>query len=391
MYKDVSSPGLQLSRAEPRSSECPHASSARSGRVAAVSPAFTRFAAVGSFEEAPGAPWTPRFIDIPADRDDVVLERQGASGAVHEVWSRTGARTSQPRLVAQGAHGSAYPDRYYFGGAAYSWNGAEAFLFGTNLNALGEQLACGVARDGNLETLIANSGAARNRAPEEADYTQVARVSTAGSVVRGLWRIKLDEPGVGAIDAAGQAVVVLPSGRFLVLLPEADGKGNAVLATDARADAGATDASIVPPFAMLLYGGGAAGALAARRSAGLSASRLDAVRVDGTRAWTLTVPFLATQPPIDGNDVIYLVGGGLAAVGMDGHLLWSSLSSVPIRAQAFGDGSLAVVRGNELQIVAHDGAITRSFRAPDELTTYPAIASDGSVWVATEKALYVAR
>jgi len=71
--------------------------------------------------------------------------------------------------------------------------------------------------------------------------------------------------------------------------------------------------------------------------------------------------------------------------------MWSTLSTVPLHAQAFSDGTLAVVRGAGLQIVGRDGAIRQSLRAAEELTTYPAIGSDGAVWVASARTLYVAR
>ena len=65
--------------------------------------------------------------------------------------------------------------------------------------------------------------------------------------------------------------------------------------------------------------------------------------------------------------------------------------ALAVGATAFADGTLAVVRGTELQIVANDGSIKQSLRAAEELTTYPAIGPDGAVWVASARTLYVAR
>jgi hypothetical protein len=201
----------------------------------------------------------------------------------------------------------------------------------------------------------------------------------------------IDEPGVGAIDGAGDTVVALPSGRLLVLLAAGNGHGEAAFGLDAAIDASATDLSIVPPFAMVLYGGGDAGSLASHRGLDFRVSRVDARRPDGSLAWSVSATFRATQPPIDGDGRVYLVGSGIAAFDLDGRPLWSSPSSAPLRAQAFVDGTLAIVRGSEIQMVGTDGAIRQSFRTEDELTTYPAIASDGSVWVASAKMLYVVR
>jgi len=165
----------------------------------------------------------------------------------------------------------------------------------------------------------------------------------------------------------------------------------AILALDAAIEPGATDLSVVPPFALVLYGGGAAGQLVQRLRGGATVSRLDARRPDGSLAWSTTLPFVPAQPALDGDGRIYVVGAGIAAFDLEGHLLWSWPSTIGLRAAAFADGTLAVVRGVEVQIVARDGKIKQSFRAAEELTTYPAIASDGSVWVASAKTLYVVR
>lgn len=47
----------------------------------------------------------------------------------------------------------------------------------------------------------------------------------------------------------------------------------------------------------------------------------------------------------------------------------------------------------ELRFVSRDGAIRQSFHTADGdmITTPPAIGPDGTIWVATSKALYVAR
>ncbi|TMA22735.1 MAG: hypothetical protein E6J85_03905 [Deltaproteobacteria bacterium] len=187
-------------------------------------------------------------------------------------------------------------------------------------------------------------------------------------------------------------MIALPSGRLTVLLPEGTDQNEAVAALDVSIEANATDLSIVPPFVMVLYGGGDAGVLARRRSEAFpSGSRLDALRGDGSLAWSVRVPFLARQPPIDGNGRVYLVGLGVAAIDLEGKMLWLNPSPVPVRASAFADGTLALARGSELQIMAPDGSVRQTLRAGEELTSFPAIGPDASVWVASAKTLYVAR
>jgi hypothetical protein len=60
---------------------------------------------------------------------------------------------------------------------------------------------------------------------------------------------------------------------------------------------------------------------------------------------------------------------------------------------AFQDGALAVAVGPELRIVNRDGQIRQRYNTAEHepITTPPAIASDGSVWVGSATALYVAR
>lgn len=128
----------------------------------------------------------------------------------------------------------------------------------------------------------------------------------------------------------------------------------------------------------------------------------------GRELWKVTVPFGLGQPPIDcGNGRICLAGFGLARVH-EGRIEWSSKSPPlppqstwpttstgffpppPVRATAFQDGTLAVAERDSLRIVAPDGGIKQDFKvgAGELITTPPAIAPDGKVWVATQHALY---
>jgi len=80
----------------------------------------------------------------------------------------------------------------------------------------------------------------------------------------------------------------------------------------------------------------------------------------------------------------------LAAID-NGKITWSHLSPEPIYASSFEDGSLALATGKRLDFVKPDGTIDQSFNADEPLVAPPAIAGDGSVWVASAEALYLAR
>jgi hypothetical protein len=89
---------------------------------------------------------------------------------------------------------------------------------------------------------------------------------------------------------------------------------------------------------------------------------------------------------------IHLAGDGLAAVEA-GRVLWSVAGGRREYVTAFAEGELAVAVGDELRIVDSDGTIRQSFHVDkgETLSASPAIAEDGSVWIASDKALYVAR
>ena len=68
-------------------------------------------------------------------------------------------------------------------------------------------------------------------------------------------------------------------------------------------------------------------------------------------------------------------------------------SAVPMFGTAFADGTMAIAAGPELRVVDRDGKILQRLATPEgeNITTPPAIAADGSIWVGTATAVYVAR
>ncbi len=185
------------------------------------------------------------------------------------------------------------------------------------------------------------------------------------------WGYGVSESGVGAIDEGGHAVLALRSGRLQVLLPQGDATTrHGIPALDASIDPGATDLSIVPPFALILYGGGDAGQYIKSVSEDLTTTRIDARLPDGSLAWRASLPFLAGQPAIDGNGRVYVVGAGIAALDLSGHVLWSAASSVPMRATAFGTAR-SPWSGKRAADRRERRRDKQQFLAAEELTTYP--------------------
>ncbi len=377
----------------PQSSELPYASSARAGRVGAASRTYTALVAVANIESGDLAKVPPRYIDVPASGDRLVLERSGSGRWGYDVRSHTGLLAFTRNTSSAGEHVLVRADVHYVGGAAVSWSGIpDENSFSAIGNADSDLLAISVT-NGEKLTLSAIRSEQEPHGPARPNSLSVmmSRLEGPSATARAGWLSGVAEAGVGAIDASGRAVLASSGGRFIVLSAHGDSQGIGIFEVDAQVAPNATDLSIVPPYAMVLYGGGDAGEMAARRGAFARSSRLEAHRSDGSLAWSVTASFLARQPPIEGHGRVYLVGGGIAAFDLDGKLLWSAPSNVPLRAVAFVDGALAVVRGSEVRIVGHDGGIKQSFRAAEELTTYPAIGPDGAVWVASAKTLYVAR
>ena len=114
---------------------------------------------------------------------------------------------------------------------------------------------------------------------------------------------------------------------------------------------------------------------------------------DGKEKWTATVDFPLSQPPVDGGGgTLYLAGQGLAAA-RDGKLLFSRKSKETVRMTCFDDGTCAIAEGHTLRITGAQGQALHTFTTPadEAIAAPPAIGGDGSVWIATEKAVYAAR
>ena len=142
--------------------------------------------------------------------------------------------------------------------------------------------------------------------------------------------------------------------------------------------------SLIPPYVALV--GVAPGTSADRGRV------LHVLDTSGRELWSVESPFDVAQPAIDCAGRICLAGDGLAATE-GGRVVWSRFVGERVRATAFDDGSLAVAQRGELHVVSRDGADRQPLPVAEgeTITTPPAIAHDGSIWVATAQAVYVAR
>ena len=209
-----------------------------------------------------------------------------------------------------------------------------------------------------------------------------------------LWRERVEGgPGCGAIGPNQRAALAMKDGRFFVFRNEfldthPTEKPGQYIRTKAKLTFSPYEMSVIEP---------GYGVLSMHPNVESTPSGFDSVvhRLDtvGHELWSVHVPFLVRQPPIDGSGGrIYVAGDGLAAVE-DGNTVWLQAPGRRVFATAFEDGSLAVAIDFTLQILDRDGKVRQSFQtaSSEAITTPPAIAGDGSIWVGTEKAIYVAR
>jgi hypothetical protein len=117
-------------------------------------------------------------------------------------------------------------------------------------------------------------------------------------------------------------------------------------------------------------------------------TRAVAFEQDGREVWRVDLPFEAHQPAVwGGGDRAYVAGEGIAALD-GGHVEWSTPRRGPARVTAFAGGELALAVGSSLEVVGRDGTVLQAFSTDGEILTRPAIAGDGSVFVATSTSLF---
>jgi hypothetical protein len=187
-----------------------------------------------------------------------------------------------------------------------------------------------------------------------------------------------DGRALGAIGADWSVVLVLNEKTVRVYAPEGDAQGLAKLVATRQLPRPVEWLSLADPGIVLL-------------ETQKGGTRLTALNRNALPKFSVDVPFSAYQPAISGAPGrLYVAGRGLCAIDK-GTLTWSHNYDENTYASSFDDGSLAVARSNRLELMTTDGNAVQTFETAEPLVTAPAIAADGSVWVASNQAMYVAR
>jgi len=189
------------------------------------------------------------------------------------------------------------------------------------------------------------------------------------------WEKEVVGTGVGAIGDDLRVVIAMEDGRLLVL----DGSTEKPT-LETKLPFAPTDLSLFGPDYALL-------------SKANKRTTLHFLDARGVEKWSGPIDFEITQPPVDGADgKVYLVGFGAAAF-QNGKQLWSWPSKERMMLTCFEDGTCALAVGRELRILHKSGVAKQVLATPagEPIMTPPALGSDGSIWVATTKNLYVAR
>jgi hypothetical protein len=185
--------------------------------------------------------------------------------------------------------------------------------------------------------------------------------------------------GLGAVAADWSVVLVRDDGKVMVFAPKAaDWEGQATLVATGQVPRLPQWLSLVGPLIVLL-------------TPDETGTRVTALSSAAKPRFQLYVPFPASQPAIRGAGArLYVIGKGLSAFD-EGKHSWSRSYDEMAYASSFEDGSLAVASGTRLELLDSHGEQLQAFDTAEPLVTPPAIASDGSVWVASNTALYVMR
>ncbi len=188
-----------------------------------------------------------------------------------------------------------------------------------------------------------------------------------------------DGKGMAAIGPDWRTVVAMEDGTLRVLSDVGDADKHPAALLQVKLPYVVSTLSLAPPL-ILATSSSAAG------------TTVHALDPSGAEKWRVVVPFGVQQPPVDGTGRVVVIGSGIASID-DGKIVWSQVAPAGMLGTAFADGTLALGVGSELRIVDREGTILQALKtaAGETITTPPCILADGTVWVATEKALYVAR
>jgi hypothetical protein len=352
----------------------PYASPARSSRV---------------WRPFRGLSTLSRLADVEGEPHFVLLEASGTRVTIDygEHFEVLGVADPSQRTRKGKVGGDVvflFPDGYVSGGAVTHFDPVldedGKLVFSTGISAGARTWAASF--DGTRWVSVASIAPTRTRPTMALAVFADIRFSPPRTTSRTLWSEKLEPDGCGAIAGDGRVVVAQESGRFAVYGPEARaGTIRGVVQVDVPLSARPIDLAVLEDgYAVLV-------------DSGRGRNELRLLGSDGREVWRVPSPVATSAPPIDGGGGrLYLGGGGIAAIERGG-VAWARTSPLPHMATAFGDGALAVTAGRELLVLGRDGAtlFALAVEEGESFRTPPAIGADGSVWAATERALYVAR
>lgn len=351
-----------------RSSSYPFASSLRNSRVFAPRRTFTTLV---RYPLEQGQPWQQG--ENPAIPTALVVSPDGQHGILQYDWGAHVLEGGRDALVS-GMNGEpvALDEAYIGSSGVTTWklaNPEEGHIQGTAIvRRLSDDWHAFVRPNAPQPGAIFVPELAieiRRRHPQHAGDSLILAAHVDGT-------------GVAAIGADWTFVVALKDGTLCVYSPEPLSRNLSPLIAKKQMGFVPADLSLVPPHIVLV-------------ESVPTGVRLHVTDGSGEQIWSNDVPVAAGQPPIAGaGRRIYVVGNGIAA--LDGpELAWAHPSSQSMRATAFADGSLALAVGRSLQVVEDTGVIAQSLETAEPIVTPPAITASGQVWVASQKAVYVAQ
>lgn len=365
------------------------ASPTRNSRVAAPPRRFEALTRVVALDGA------PRFVVVNEAGDHVGLD-YGARWEVRESTAAAGAVVTAGARKIEGSPLVVWPSSILVDGRERDFAGRAAGAMAEVTSGPGDRVwsyevgtdvaAAVVQVPGRpfqtTEKLSDGSSATVwNQAPAALRVASERFAGANRTMMLPVWRVDLPAGGCGAIADDRRIAVATGDQRFL-----------AYDARQANADGTATPLATASlafvPYDISVVDGGVA-----VLSGGQGRSLVHLLDWQGHEQWQASVPFDVDSPPVEaGGGRVYLVGKGFAAAE-HGQTLWAQPAPTRTFATALGDGSVLLAVGPELRHVGRDGSIVQVLRVPegDALVAPPAVAADGSAWVATDKALYAAR
>jgi hypothetical protein len=365
------------------------ASPTRNSRVSAPARRFEALTKIVSLSTA------PRYVLVNEKADHVALD-YGSRWEVREGPAAAGAVVTAAATKVTESPLEIWPTSLLVDGREHDFAGKAAGALAEIVSGSGDRVwafevgtddASAVllvgARTYQTSEKLANGGAATvwNKAAGALRVLSEHFHGANRTMMLPVWTVDLPGWGCGAIADDRRIAVAMGDQRFLAYdsrRVDAEGTTQPI----------ATSQLAFVPYDISVVDGGVA-----VLSGGQGRTSVHLLDWQGHELWQASVPFDIDSPPVEaGAGRVYLVGKGFAAAE-HGATLWAQPTQARAFATAVDDGSALLAVGPELRHVSRDGSIVQSLRVPegDAIVTPPAVAADGSAWVATDKGLYVAK